>query len=219
MDSPEEETAQGPVEDPVGDVPPMTDPPKRGPGRPRKSDGASSGSTAPTAAAADRAPKRQRASDTAKRAAGTMYALVGTGAQLGGFHGAGIVMQAQSPNAGRVIAQHAMLNWPRFYSMLERTGKSSEILPLFLVPLAAEMFVRSDNEAAVTLAYGLLNQLGGDLVATVPNESGQLEDMRVVDVLAQLRMSQVNDAAGEAETPAEAAQNGDQRVAADVDIL
>lgn len=179
---------------PTGDEPPEpAEPAKRRRGRPRKSEAAGSGDGA--APAADKAPARRRASDVAKRGAGDLYALAGTGAMIGGAHAAGFVMQAQAPVAGRIIAQHALNQWPRFYSFLERTGKASDIAPLFIAPVAAELYVRSDNVGVVTLAHGMLQQMAGDMQVTIPDpNTGEPVQLPMLELLAQARSERVSQA-------------------------
>lgn len=195
MDMPEGENLET---EPGQDLPPdPVVPERKGPGRPKGSrnkpkPAAGSGST-------DRAPGRRQVTKVATKSAGDLYALLGTGAHLAGFPMAGFAMQAQAPQAGRIIANHALANWPRFYSFLERAGKASGIVPLVLIPIAAETFVRSTNPAAVTLSMGILQQLGADLAVDVPNpETGEVMRMGFLDALGMARQGAMQQRAADA---------------------
>lgn len=167
MEPEAEETITPVVE---GDSLPMDEPvaeARRGRGRPPKSGGESSGKPADKPRT-DVLPKR--ASKAAIAAAGDIYAIGGTLASVAGFQAAGFTMQSQKDAAGSIIANHALANWPRLYSFLEATEKTTAIVPLVLGPVMAELYMRTANPQVETLCAGILSQVLDGAKVEVPNE-------------------------------------------------
>lgn len=117
--------------------------------------------------------KPARASKTAIEAAGDLYALIGTAASVGGFEAAGIVMQSQKDDAGKILANHALAQWPRMYSFLESSAKASAIVPLIVAPIAADLYMRTSNPQLEVLCAGILSQMLKGAKVQVPDPNAE----------------------------------------------